>query len=40
MELEASEKAHKDLNDILSSMLSRENMEEGIDVILLYSTKP
>ncbi|KAK8826873.1 hypothetical protein AV274_5269 [Blastocystis sp. ATCC 50177/Nand II] len=33
MELEASEKAHKDLNDILSSMLSRENMEEGIDLI-------
>ena len=33
MELEASEKTHKEINDILSSMLTRENMEEGIDVI-------
>ena len=33
MELEASEKTHKEMNDILSSMLTRENMEEGIDVI-------
>lgn len=40
MELEASEKAHKELNDILSSMLSRENMEEGIDVTPLYPANP
>lgn len=32
MELKASEKTHKELNDILSSVLGKQNMEEGIDV--------
>ena len=39
MELEASEKTHKELNDILSSMLTKENMEEGIDVMVLLPAK-